>query len=52
MRPSLAERMKARGIFGSVATEIGEIIVADVVKSRIAELAAPDRKALTALIKG
>ena len=45
------EAMKARGIFKSVQTEIGEIIVADVVKTRVKELAA-DRAALEALIKG
>ena len=44
--------MKARGIFKSVQTEIGEIIVADVVKSRVKELAGADRAALEALIKG
>ncbi len=46
------EGMKARGIFKSVATEIGEIIVADVVKERMKELVASDRTALEALIKG
>lgn len=46
------EAMKARGIFKSVATEIGEIIVADVVKDRVKELVASDRTALEALIKG
>ncbi len=46
------EAMKARGIFKSVATEIGEIIVADVVKDRVKELVATDRTALEALIKG
>jgi isocitrate lyase len=43
--------MKARGIFKSVQTEIGEIIVADVIKTRVKELAS-DRAALEALIKG
>ncbi len=47
-----AERMKARGIYGSVATEIGEIIVADVVKARIEELAAKGAPAFAALLKG
>ncbi|MDP3499654.1 MAG: isocitrate lyase ICL2 [Myxococcales bacterium] len=46
------EAMKARGIFKSVATEIGEIIVADVVKDRVKALVAADRTALEALIKG
>jgi isocitrate lyase len=46
------EAMKARGIFKSVQTEIGEIIVADVVKTRVKELAGTDRAALEALIKG
>ena len=46
------EAMKARGIFKFVQTEIGEIIVADVVKTRVKELAGPDRTALEALIKG
>ncbi|MDP1830250.1 MAG: isocitrate lyase ICL2 [Archangium sp.] len=45
------EAMKARGIFKSVQTEIGEIIVADVIKTRVKELAG-DRPALEALIKG
>ena len=45
------EAMKARGLFKSVQTEIGEIIVADVVKTRVKELAT-DRAALEALIKG
>ncbi|MBL8923030.1 MAG: isocitrate lyase ICL2 [Myxococcaceae bacterium] len=46
------EGMKARGIFKSVATEIGEIIVADVVKDRVKDLVGSDRAALEALIKG
>lgn len=46
------EGMKARGIFKSVATEIGEIIVADVVKDRVKELVASDRAALEALLRG
>ena len=45
------EAMKARGLFKSVQTEIGEIIVADVVKTRVKELAT-DRAALEVLIKG
>lgn len=46
------ERMQVRGIFKSVQTEIGEIIVADVVKERVKELTGTDRTALQALIKG
>ena len=44
------ERMKALGIFTDVKTEIGQIIVADVSKERVAELLKPDRKALDELI--
>ena len=43
-------RMQDLGIYGNVATEVGEIIVADVNASRIAELLAPDRAALEELI--
>ncbi len=45
------ERMKERGIFATVATEVGQIIVADVNKDRVARLLAPDRVALTTLIE-
>ncbi|HYS81588.1 MAG TPA: isocitrate lyase ICL2 [Anaeromyxobacteraceae bacterium] len=45
-----AEGMKALGLFGSVAQEVGAIIVADVDKARVNELLAADRKALEALI--
>jgi isocitrate lyase len=45
-----AEKMKARGIYTSVAHEVGEIIVADVNAPRVKELLAPDRAALEALI--
>jgi isocitrate lyase len=45
-----AEGMKAEGLFGSVVQEVGEIIVADVNKARVQELAAPDRKALQAFV--
>lgn len=45
-----AEGMKAEGLFGSVVQEIGEIIVADVNKARVRELAAPDKKALQAFV--
>ncbi len=45
------EGMKARGIFRkAVNEEVGEIIVADVSKDRLAELLEPDRVALAALI--
>ena len=43
--------MKAHGIFSDVYQEIGEIIVADVNKPRIAELLAPDQQALGRLIR-
>ena len=45
-----AEGMKALGLFGSVAQEVGAIIVADIDKARVNELLAADRKALEALI--
>jgi isocitrate lyase len=45
-----AEGMKAQGLFGSVAQEVGEIIVADVDEDRVKALLAPDRVALKALI--
>jgi len=45
------ERMKERGIFTTVATEVGQIIVAEVNKDRVTQLLAPDRNALTALIE-
>jgi isocitrate lyase len=45
-----AERMQARGIFTGVSDEIGEFIVADVAKARVAELCAKDRVALQALL--
>ena len=44
------EGMKRRGIFSAVNDEVGEIIVADVSKERLAQLLEPDRVALTALI--
>jgi isocitrate lyase len=44
-------KMKAHGIFSSVTTEVGQIIVADVNRERIAELLAPDRVALGKLIR-
>jgi isocitrate lyase len=45
------ERMKERGIFATVATEVGQIIVAEVNKDRVTQLLAPDRTALTRLIE-
>lgn len=45
------ERMKARGIFTAVNAEVGKIIVAEVNKDRIKELADPDHAALTVLIQ-
>jgi isocitrate lyase len=45
------EGMKARGLFSEVNEEVGEIIVADVNKERVANLMA-DRVALEALIAG
>jgi isocitrate lyase len=44
------ERMRARGIYASVNNEIGEIIVADVVKAKVQELCGKDRTALQLLI--
>ncbi len=43
-------KMKTHGIFRTVNNEIGEIIVADLNTKRIAELLAPDRRALQSLI--
>jgi isocitrate lyase len=45
-----AEGMKSEGLFNSVVQEVGEIIVADVNKARVQELAAADRKALQAFV--
>jgi isocitrate lyase len=44
------ERMQALGIYANVTTEVGQIIVADVHAERIADLLAPDRRALNDLI--
>ncbi len=44
------ERMKERGIFSAVNSEVGKIIVADVNKDRIQQLVEPDRAALGKLI--
>jgi isocitrate lyase len=46
-----AEGMKAEGLFGTVAQEVGEIIVADVNRARVKELLAADRAALRALVE-
>ena len=46
-----AQRMKAIGIFSEVHTEIGQIIVANVNKERVAELIKPTREALLAIIQ-
>jgi hypothetical protein len=46
-----AAKMKAHGIFSEVNTEVGQIIVADVNKARIAELLEPDRVKLWKLIR-
>jgi isocitrate lyase len=45
-----AEGMKAHGIFNTANMEIGEIIVADVNRARVKELAGSDTTALDALI--
>jgi isocitrate lyase len=45
------ERMKARGIFTAVNSEVGKIIVADVNKDRIKELVEADQVALGKLIQ-
>ena len=45
-----AEGMKSHGIFHSANMEIGEIVVADVNKARVKELAGADTSALDALI--
>src|SRR6185436_20060833 len=44
-------KMKSHGIFSDVQTEVGQIIVADVNRQRIAELLAADRVALGRLIR-
>ena len=45
-----AQRMKTLGIFSDVSTEIGQIIVANVNKERVAELLTPDRVLLLEMI--
>jgi isocitrate lyase len=46
-----ARKMKSHGIYSDVHSEVGQIIVAEVNKDRIAELLEPDRKALLRLIE-
>jgi isocitrate lyase len=45
------QRMQHLGIFTVVRTEIGQIIVADVDRERVAELVRPDGEALAALVR-
>jgi len=45
------QRMKSAGIFSDVHTEIGQIIVAQVSKERVAELLKPDRAQLLEIIR-
>jgi isocitrate lyase len=45
------EKMKSHGIFTDVRKDVGEVIVADVNHARIEELLAPDREALSRLIR-
>ncbi len=45
------QRMKGVGIFSDVHTEIGQIIVAQVSKERVAELLNPDRVLLSEMIR-
>jgi isocitrate lyase len=45
------ESMRSRGIFRTVNDEVGQIIVAEIDKDRVAELLDADRRALTALIE-
>jgi isocitrate lyase len=42
--------MKSHGIYTDVHSEVGQIIVAEVSRDRIAELLQPDRVALSRLI--
>jgi len=44
-------KMQAHGIFSTVSSEIGDIIVADINAERIEQLLEPDREALLALIR-
>ena len=45
------QKMKSIGIFSDVHTEIGQIIVANISKERVAELLKSDREALRAMIQ-
>lgn len=45
------QKMKRLGIFSDVNTEVGRIIVADVNRTRVAELVRPDGEALLRLIR-
>jgi isocitrate/methylisocitrate lyase len=45
------QKMKTMGIFSDVHTEIGQIIVAEVNKERVAELLKPDRALLMEMIR-
>ena len=45
------EKMKARGLFSDVHDEVGQIIVADVDRLRVAELLRPDGEQLAELIR-
>ena len=45
------ERLQARGLFASVSEEIGEIIVAEVDRERVARLAAEDGTARNELLR-
>jgi isocitrate lyase len=47
----LTQKMKSIGIFSDVHTEVGQIIVAQVSKERVAELLKPDRAALLEMIR-
>ena len=46
-----AQKMKSLGIFSDVHTEVGQIIVAQVSKERVAELVRPDRALLGEMIR-
>ncbi len=46
-----AQKMKSMGIFSDVHTEIGQMIVAQVSKERVAELLKPDRVVLLEMIR-
>ena len=46
-----AAKMKSHGIFASVTTEVGQIIVAEVDRAQVETLLAPDRVALGKLIR-